>query len=530
MSKKSLSILFGAGAEISYGLPSGGKFALEIFRRDNGRAKDEFKKRVNKVNKKSRYAVRWLPRDFSNKRVQTFRKDHYTSLIQSSLEHKKYKVIEYINQFDAFAERIVNELEKRGLDILQSFKNITGESVGSTFYSQVLELNESLKMGNTLFDSKYFSALLQVLEIKEKEENDESFENIRLFTRTILEFLVGACGKEFIQNLNDTIFKKKPSGIDLFDEIGGVFDLRYSKIGFDGLKFLLEKPLKEPSSNSNESAIEYFAFRIVEDLVSEVFDYQALIDKNFRYLYCPKDNWGKFCSMAIFLQKVRDYMEQQLEEIYKKSLSQFEGFYHDLGSVKNYFDIKCIGTTNYTDLIEKIIASEDIIYLNGSLDEFYDPYLNKVIPSKEVENSNHILVPFIFVQSGIKPLTSVDVSRRYVDFYDKLKESDFILVIGFGFNQDDGHINGILRKLIIDDGKTIVILDYHPTGDFESSSVIDNYSTKLRLESKYHDHLLVFPIDDNRCIKCDSDGKNTKNVLWYEYINEKIGTIEKSSS
>ena len=27
-----LSFLFGAGAEISYGLPSGGKFALDIFR------------------------------------------------------------------------------------------------------------------------------------------------------------------------------------------------------------------------------------------------------------------------------------------------------------------------------------------------------------------------------------------------------------------------------------------------------------------------------------------------------------------
>lgn len=35
--------LFGAGAEAGYGLPSGGEFALEIFRRDQSNSKKEFK-------------------------------------------------------------------------------------------------------------------------------------------------------------------------------------------------------------------------------------------------------------------------------------------------------------------------------------------------------------------------------------------------------------------------------------------------------------------------------------------------------
>lgn len=37
------SVLFGTGAEIGYGLPSGGKFALDIFRYDVSKNKKNFK-------------------------------------------------------------------------------------------------------------------------------------------------------------------------------------------------------------------------------------------------------------------------------------------------------------------------------------------------------------------------------------------------------------------------------------------------------------------------------------------------------
>lgn len=39
-----VGFLFGAGAELSYDMPNGGKFALDIFRRDASLAKEEFKK------------------------------------------------------------------------------------------------------------------------------------------------------------------------------------------------------------------------------------------------------------------------------------------------------------------------------------------------------------------------------------------------------------------------------------------------------------------------------------------------------
>lgn len=66
---------------------------------------------------------------------------------------------------------------------------------------------------------------------------------------------------------------------------------------------------------------------------------------------------------------------------------------------------------------------------------------------------DQIHIPFILTQSGLKPLTSVDMSRRYVNLFDRMAESNGIVVVGYGFNVDDSHINGMFRKLIEDCGK-----------------------------------------------------------------------------
>ena len=52
------------------------------------------------------------------------------------------------------------------------------------------------------------------------------------------------------------------------------------------------------------------------------------------------------------------------------------------------------------------------------------------------------------------------MSRRYVELYDRFCESDAVVVCGYGFNGDDGHINCLFRNLIEVDKKTVFVLDY----------------------------------------------------------------------
>ena len=123
------------------------------------------------------------------------------------------------------------------------------------------------------------------------------------------------------------------------------------------------------------------------------------------------------------------------------------------------FEAPAIATTNYNSLISDILDRDDITYLNGSTSVWYDPYLNKIGTEEDLrDEEHHIIVPLIFTQSGTKPMTAISMSEKYVDLYRSWKDSDAIVVVGFGFGPDDEHINGILRTLVNDDGKHLIIV------------------------------------------------------------------------
>lgn len=85
------------------------------------------------------------------------------------------------------------------------------------------------------------------------------------------------------------------------------------------------------------------------------------------------------------------------------------------------YELSAIATTNYNKIIQDILGDCDqVTFLNGSVDSWYDPYLNKIGSKEELDNSeHHIIVPLIFTQSGTKPMTSISMSEKYVDLYRK---------------------------------------------------------------------------------------------------------------
>src|SRR5699024_9439967 len=124
-----------------------------------------------------------------------------------------------------------------------------------------------------------------------------------------------------------------------------------------------------------------------------------------------------------------------------------------------------------------------IHHLNGSINDYYDPYKNEILHNPDTEEkTNRLLVPFMFTQSGVKPLTTVSMSRKYVELYDSFKETNIICVIGYAFNGDDGHINGLFRSLIEKDHKNIIILHYK-TDSSTDITLKREYKNKLRLDS-----------------------------------------------
>ena len=152
----------------------------------------------------------------------------------------------------------------------------------------------------------------------------------------------------------------------------------------------------------------------------------------------------------------------------------------------------------------------DIFHLNGGVTDYYNPYTNDVLSCDVVENvpSEQLHVPFILTQSGLKPLTSVSMSRRYVQLYDQFKVCDALAVVGFGFNTDDSHINGLFRKLIEEEGKQLFYIC--PAGDQTKDQIKSELLDKLRLPETARARILPVIVDRRSRIR-DGD-------LWLKAI------------
>lgn len=503
-----LGFFFGAGAEVSYGLPLGGKFAIDLFRQDNTAEKEALRELLKGIDQYSIYATKWLPEKYWNKRIHAFGKTEFRALIESSIEYRKGIIVERLNAFDDLHTRA---REACGIDadrFAEAFEAFTGKSYGESTYSQAIKVNPALSDNVKLFESEFYSAVLDVI----RKEGDTA--QIEKYATSILQLLIGAYGQELVQKVNQEIFTEAPDDLTIFDDISGLFRLEFDKIGNTALELLLKSGGKTEINDESTLADMILALlrEVLEILFTEVLDYQSLIDSHWRYLYSPKEDWAKFTKMVIFLNTTRNYMVKQLEG---KVDTDSTGYYHDLLSmIEAGHEVSAIGTANYNNLVEEIagdkVSSESIYHLNGSVNDFYNPYKNTVISCPDGSlPTDQIHVPFMLTQSGVKPLTSINMSRRYVELFDKLKAGDAIVGIGYNFNIDDNHINGLFRQLIEEEGRQFFWVV--PSGSMTNDRLTRSLEEKMRLPTSVRERIHIIRVD--RETRKVADGKT-----WIEQI------------
>ena len=492
--------LFGAGAEMAYKLPSGGQFALNIFREDTSGPKEEFKKMRAAVDSTTSYASQWLPKKYISKNIGTFGKSIFQNIIMSTVEHRRRQIIQKINDLDGQSGWIVREMKDDGLDVDKAILDLLGRNVTNIHLDQMISYNDAFAKGNKLFESNYFSALLLVYKSISDEDGRDLLKKILLST---MQLQLGALSEEFSQDINDNLFSKKDEGIDILDDFGELLKPNYS-IGVSGLEFLLENPSIE--TGTPYGVVIRFAQLLIENIYSSVLDYKLLIDSNWHYLYSPSSDWAKFCKISIFLLTVRQYIIKCGKEANK---SNPNGYYNMLKKALDdgLYDTTAIATTNYNLIIEDILGNTyPVTYLNGCIKDWYDPYLNKIGTKTELDGSeHHFIVPLIFTQSGTKPMTSISMSIKYVDMYREWKKADAIVVVGFGFGEDDEHINSILRTLVNDDGKILKIVTLRHDKNEESEA------REIAKKIKINDHRNI------EIILVDRDGKKNDKP-WTELL------------
>ncbi len=498
--------LFGAGAEVGYGLPSGGKFALDIFRHDVTESKKAFKEMRDNVDYTTRYASYWLPDGFRDKNISSFGKTVFQNIIKDTVEHNRENIIKRINNFDEVAKNEASAMKRDNIDIDALLEKLIGRELDNVHMGQTISFIDEFKQGNDLFDSSYFSALLMVYKNKTIITGEQRIEFGKILL-SIIQLHVGALSESLSRRINDGLFAKKDDEIDIFDDIGEIIQLNYSSSGLSGMEYLLDQ--READISTDAGKCLRFAQKIIEAIYAVVLDYKTLIDANWHYLYSPSTDWAKFCKICIFLLNVRDYITKiaagaKPEDKY--------GYYHVLKESidEKKFEVSAVATTNYNRFISDILRIE-VAFLNGSTETWYDPYINRIGTKSELTTSeNHILVPLMFTQSGTKPMTSIEMSMKYVDTYTQWKNSDRVIIVGFGFGTDDEHINGILRTLIDVDNKeiTVVTLDKHQSDD----AIAKDIARKLKVTN----------ISNISIIQVDVNGINIQDKkIWTDALSSR---------
>ncbi|MBU0784197.1 MAG: hypothetical protein KJ798_08620 [Gammaproteobacteria bacterium] len=487
-----LGFFFGAGAEVGYGLPTGGKFAIDLFRQDVSAHKQSLRQQLGQINPLTNYATEWLPEKYATQRIHAFGKNEFTNLIESSIEYRKSEIIRRLNNFDEEAEHAISQLGLTKQNVVDKFGAEMDTQYGELLYSTAVRMNPILANEVRLFGSEFYSAILSIISCKENAAN------LQRYAGAFLQLLVGAHGQDLVQRLNQELFEAAPDNIPIFDDVSGMFKLEFSRAGLTALELLLEKKREYDTVDGTISdLLSAISQQLLENVFTTVLDYQSLIDSHFRYLFSPKTEWAKFSKMVVFLRATREYIIKQLEDA--GGLPN-NGYYHDLQRCAELdIEIGAIGTANYNSLVENISRDLDfdipaVHHLNGGVCDYYNPYKNSVISCATEEDvpTDQIHVPFILTQSGLKPLTSVDMSRRYVGLFDEYLTCDAIIVIGYGFNIDDSHINGLFRQLIEDNNKNLfwICLSTDGSAEIQKSRLVK----KLRISAENRDKVNVIPV------------------------------------
>ncbi len=116
--------------------------------------------------------------------------------------------------------------------------------------------------------------------------------------------------------------------------------------------------------------------------------------------------------------------------------------------IRKHTDYKIgIVTTNYTEFAQTFtgITPEHMSFVHGKLDLF-ESVNSKLSDQLTAFPESEFVFPFIFIQSGIKPIVNSKQISELGKAAQMIENADELYVLGYGINTDDEHITNLLRE------------------------------------------------------------------------------------
>lgn len=219
-----------------------------------------------------------------------------------------------------------------------------------------------------------------------------------------------------------------------------------------------------------------------KELLENYTSYMGLIDEYFHTIISPKAlgphkfwalitcYWRAYLTLASAILPYMDLQEIMSDPLlayhemaeYASAYTDCTNYYAEVRKKTPGRDINII-TTNYTPFCEKIsgLGDDKIAQVHGSFKWFERPDTLEVIDitseTDDISRFDGYYFPFIFLQSGTKPIIHSSEIKEWGKAVSFLENSDRLIIVGYRINCDDNHLNGMLREYVLL-GKELIYL------------------------------------------------------------------------
>lgn len=463
-------------------------------------------------------------------------------------------------------QRHSNPEIKAWYDTLKSLLRLNRQEQASNIQlNQYFETDKDL---NGFLQSTTFAILLTALrltpvkeelsELTDKQEQaykyipDKIYHSLKASCKVMLYMALIACGDDILKALNNCVFSSDNEQDQVLSEVSALFTMDNSDAAEQIFDFIQQEPITlKPEQDFSElhplEQLNLIVNKLSRQLCTQAMDYQKLLDNYFRYVMTPRTDWAKFTKIVLFLRAAYEaIVNPQVSDQDLLKPSYYQDIIAKLNCEHPAFELVALGSSNYIDFYGRLVKLlvtppplskskqsyymarfGSLVRLNGGVDEFYNPFKNSLVSATEVQQdnkfiSNHQLVaPFFFTQSGIKPITAIEISCRYADLYRSYLQADAIIVIGFNFNSDDSHINTIFRDLVENQGKHLICTSVYQ--EIAIDHQVELLCDKLRIDkedAKQRVHVIIVDRKDRTLIQGPHQGE-----LWLEHIIKRLPLI-----
>ena len=207
-----------------------------------------------------------------------------------------------------------------------------------------------------------------------------------------------------------------------------------------------------------------------------------VLDLSLKYRNNKEYIKNKYMYILTNLDEVVRYISS--DEFRSEIAPKYQNSYYC--KLKQAFPNSTAITTNYTPFLE-FAKFEETIFLAGKLSQFEIPEELRVIEIGDNEDiANKFIFPYMSTQAPLKPIVDCVQLKEYSKFIDTLDNTDVLVIIGYNINDNDNHINALLRDFLIKKPTNRIVFSQYVNNpkDFNREKAISDVAKKLRITSE----------------------------------------------